>query len=33
MFGDKEDFVQCFYHCDDLILKYHYENCMCLQKL
>lgn len=31
MFSDKEDFVQCFYHYDDLILKYHYENHMSLQ--
>lgn len=33
MFSNKEDFVYCFYHYDDLILKYHYENHTCLQKL
>lgn len=33
MFSDKEDFVQCFCHYDDLSLKYHYENHMCLQKI
>jgi len=33
MFSDKEDFAQCSFHYDELILKYHYENHMFMETL